>query len=78
MEVVVVLGILFALLLGTGAARESAPRLGFGLLGVVVMAVASFFVMSVVHAVLFVLGLLVLFVLSWIISPFLYAWILKK
>ena len=77
MQADVVLGILFALLLGTGAARESVPRLGFGLLGVLATTIASFFVMSVVHALLFVVGMLVLIMLSWIFSPFVYKWIVK-
>lgn len=65
MEGVVVLGVLFALLLGTGAGRESKARYGFGFWGVVVFGIASFFVMSAVHAILFVVGLVVLAVITW-------------
>lgn len=78
MEADVVLGMLSALLLGTGAARESAPRLGFGFIGVVATAIGSFFVMSIIHAILFTIGLLVLAMLTWIIAPLVYAWVLKK
>jgi len=68
MEAVIILGGLSALLLGTGATRESKSRYGIGLLGVVIMAIASFFVMTVLHAVFFTAALIALAALTWFVT----------
>lgn len=68
MVIIIALGIVASLILGTGAGKGDRRRYSIGFWSLVILGIVSFFVASVAHAIFFVAGMLALTVLSWLAS----------
>lgn len=68
MVVIIVLGVVASIILGSGAGKGDRRRYSIGFWSLIILGIAGFFVTSVSHAIFFVAGMLVLTAISWIAS----------